>query len=140
MTVGDSGPGTYIAHSSAIVEPDVTIGAGTRVWQHAHIRSGAVVGAACTLGKNVVVDAGARIGDRCRIQNGVSVYRGVDLADDVFVGSVVTRSVRPQQLVAGNPARHLGWVCACGAVVGRDIDPPASLWCGQHGPSPEADR
>lgn len=190
MTVRDVGPAPYFAHSSAIVEPDAIVGAGTRVWHHAHIRSGAVVGAGCTLGKDVFVDAGARVGDRCKIQNGVSVYRGVDLGDDVFVGpsvvftndlrpraaatdwevtptfvragasiggnativcgvelgcscmvgagSVVTRSVRPHQLVAGNPARHLGWVCACGSVIGRDVDPPVTLCCAQHRSAPEA--
>jgi UDP-2-acetamido-3-amino-2,3-dideoxy-glucuronate N-acetyltransferase len=192
MTVRDSGPVPYVAHFSAIIEPDSIIGAGTRVWHYAHIRDGAVVGADCTLGKDVFVDAGARIGDRCKIQNAVSVYRGVELADDVFVGpgvaftndlrpraaatdwvvtptvvrtgasiganativcgvelgsycmvgagAVVTRSVRPHQLVAGNPARPLGWVCACGAVVSRDADPPATLSCAEHGPAPEAGR
>jgi UDP-2-acetamido-3-amino-2,3-dideoxy-glucuronate N-acetyltransferase len=192
MTVRDSEPVTYFAHPSAIVEPDAVVGAGTKVWHHAHIRSGAVVGVACTLGKNVFVDAGARIGDRCKIQNDVSVYRGVELADEVFVGpsvvftndlrpraaatdwvitptfvragasiggnatiicgvelgpscmvgagSVVTRSVRPHQLVAGNPARHLGWVCACGSVVGRDVDPPATLRCAHHRLSAGADQ
>jgi UDP-2-acetamido-3-amino-2,3-dideoxy-glucuronate N-acetyltransferase len=32
----------------------------------------------------------------------------------VGAGSVVTRGVHPYQLVVGNPARHLGWICACG--------------------------
>lgn len=185
MTVHEPEAVTYFAHSSAIVEPDATVGTGTKVWHHAHIRSGAVVGAGCTLGKNVFVDAGARVGDRCKIQNGVSVYRGVELADEVFVGpsvvftndlrpraaatdwvvtptlvrtgasiggnatilcgvelgsycmvgagSVVTRSVRPHQLVAGNPARHHGWVCRCGAVVSRDASPPDTLSRCEHG-------
>ena len=32
----------------------------------------------------------------------------------VGMGSVVTRDVPPFALMAGNPARRLGWVCACG--------------------------
>ena len=166
-------------HPSAVVEDGAQVGEGTTVWHHAHIRTGAVVGPDSVIGKNVYVDAGARIGARSKIQNNVSVYRGVELADEVFVGpgavftndrtpravapdwvvtptrvrrgasiganatlvcgielgswsmvaagAVVTRSTRDHQLVAGNPARHHGWVCRCGAVVSRDRDPPAGL-------------
>ena len=85
-------------HESAIVEPEVTIGPGTMIWHHAHIRSGARIGAGCTLGKNVFVDAGVRIGDRVKIQNNVSVYAGVTLDDEVFVGpsAVFTNDLYPR--------------------------------------------
>jgi hypothetical protein len=33
----------------------------------------------------------------------------------VGAGAVVTRSVTDHALVAGNPARRLGWLCACGS-------------------------
>jgi acetyltransferase-like isoleucine patch superfamily enzyme len=180
-------PGSHpaAADESAVIEDGARIGAGTRVWHHAHVRSGAVVGDGCVLGKNVFVDSGAVVGDRCKIQNNVSVYDGVTLGAEVFVGpsavftndlrpraaargwtitptvvedgasiganatiicgtvigssamvaagSVVTRDVAPHQLVAGNPARHLGWVCRCGEVVSREADPPAEPTCGGHG-------
>ena len=125
------------------------------------------------------VDEYVQIGDRVKIQNNVSVYRGVELADEVFVGpsvvftndlrpravlsawqisptrvcrgasvganativcgveigehamigagSVVTTNVRSHQLVTGNPARHHGWVCACGEVVSRSVARPVDL-------------
>jgi acetyltransferase-like isoleucine patch superfamily enzyme len=73
-------------HESAVVEPDANVGAGTRVWHHAHVRAGAIVGRECTLGKNVYVDTGARIGNRVKVQNNVSVYAGVVLEDEVMVG------------------------------------------------------
>lgn len=178
-------PHPAAAHESAVIEGAATIGRGTRVWHHAHVRSGAVVGADCVLGKNVFVDAGAVVGDRCKIQNNVSVYTGVTLGSDVFVGpsavftndlrprasaetwtvtptavhdgasiganativcgtvlgagcmvaagSVVIHDVAAQQLVAGNPARHLGWVCACGEMVSREPERPADLRCARHG-------
>jgi dTDP-4-amino-4,6-dideoxygalactose transaminase/acetyltransferase-like isoleucine patch superfamily enzyme len=164
-----------------VIEPGTVVGPGTKIWHHCQVRSGSAIGADCTLGKNVFVDESVQIGDRVEIQNNVSVYRGVELADDVFVGpsavftndlrpragstgwqltptwvrrgasvganatvvcgieigeramigagAVVTRSVRPHQLVTGIPARHRGWVCACGEVVSRDRDRPADSRC-----------
>jgi hypothetical protein len=32
----------------------------------------------------------------------------------VGAGAVVTHTVPPHALVAGNPAHRIGWVCACG--------------------------
>jgi dTDP-4-amino-4,6-dideoxygalactose transaminase len=56
---------------------------------------------------------------------------GVEIGERAMVGagSVVTASVRPHELVVGNPARHHGWVCACGDVVSRAEEPPADLRC-----------
>jgi dTDP-4-amino-4,6-dideoxygalactose transaminase/acetyltransferase-like isoleucine patch superfamily enzyme len=74
------------------------------------VRDGASIGA------NATVVCGTVLGEHCM----------------VAAGSVVTRDVRPHQLVAGNPARPLGWVCTCGEVVGRDAEPPADLRCPRH--------
>ena len=76
-------------HETAIVEDGVSIGSGTRVWHHCHVRGGAVIGQQCTLGKNVFIDAGVHLGSRVKVQNNVSVYAGVTLHDDVFVGPSV---------------------------------------------------
>jgi acetyltransferase-like isoleucine patch superfamily enzyme len=172
---------TFVAHETAVVEDGATIGEGTRIWHHSHIRSGAHIGSDCVLGKNVYVDAGAVIGDRVKVQNNVSVFTGVTLEDEVFVGpsavftndrvpraqnpewvvvptlvrqgasiganatvvcghtvgpwamvaagAVVTHDVAPQELVAGNPARRLGWVCRCGDVISRSADRPDDMRC-----------
>jgi len=153
-------------HPTAIVEDGAQIGAGTRIWHHVHVRSGARIGERCVLGKSVFVDSAAVVGSGCKIQNFVSVYSGVTLEDDVFVGpsavftndryprasgegweplptlvrrgasiganatilpgltigewavvgagAVVTRDVEPHRVVAGNPAKAVGWACRCG--------------------------
>lgn len=73
-------------HSTAIVDPRSTIGAGTRIWVNAQVREGARIGNDCVISKDVYIDQEVVIGDRCKIQNAVSVYRGVTIGDDVFVG------------------------------------------------------
>jgi UDP-2-acetamido-3-amino-2,3-dideoxy-glucuronate N-acetyltransferase len=57
-----------------------------------------VVGRGATLGANSTVLCGNRIGEYAF----------------VAAGAVVTRSVQAYALVAGVPARRIGWMCACG--------------------------
>ncbi|GAA3458429.1 acyltransferase [Saccharothrix longispora] len=47
---------------------------------------------------------------------GTVVVCGVEVGEHAFAaaGSVVTKDVPAHAFVAGNPARHKGWVCACG--------------------------
>jgi dTDP-4-amino-4,6-dideoxygalactose transaminase/acetyltransferase-like isoleucine patch superfamily enzyme len=72
-----------------------------------------------------VVKGGASIGANA------TIVCGIEIGDYAMVaaGAVVTRTVQPHQLVAGNPARHRGWVCRCGAVVSREEAPPSSMTC-----------
>ncbi|MGH7709874.1 MAG: acyltransferase, partial [Gemmatimonadaceae bacterium] len=45
-----------------------------------------------------------------------TIVCGVTLGEYAFVGAgaVVTREVKPYALVAGVPARQIGWMCRCG--------------------------
>lgn len=80
----------YFIHPLAVVEEDVEIGEGTRIWHFAHIRKGAKIGKNCNIGKDVYIDVNVEIGNNVKIQNGVSVYRGVKIEDDVFLGPHMT--------------------------------------------------
>jgi UDP-2-acetamido-3-amino-2,3-dideoxy-glucuronate N-acetyltransferase len=70
----------------------------------------AQVEAEATEGSPIVIRVGASIGA------GAIVLGGVDLGSFAMVGAgaVVTKSVPGHALVAGNPARRIGWVCSCG--------------------------
>ncbi|SCG76577.1 acyltransferase [Micromonospora inositola] len=69
-----------------------------------------------------MVRKGASIGANATLVCGIEVGEYAMIA----AGSVVTKDVRPYQLVAGNPARPKGWVNAKGEVVSRDVEnPPA---------------
>ncbi|GAC1349084.1 MAG: acyltransferase [Vulcanimicrobiaceae bacterium] len=56
------------------------------------------------------VDDGAAIGANATILPGIRIGRWAMIG----AGAVVTRDVAPYALVVGTPARHVGWVCACG--------------------------
>lgn len=76
-----------------------------------------------------LVRRGASIGANATIVCGIEIGAHAMVA----AGSVVTRSVADYEVVAGNPARHLGWVCVCGQVLRRDLASAADLRCGDCG-------
>ena len=76
----------FFAHETAILDENISIGNGTKIWHFSHIQSGAVIGENCSLGQNVNVGNNVKIGNHVKIQNNVSVYEGVELEDYVFCG------------------------------------------------------
>jgi UDP-2-acetamido-3-amino-2,3-dideoxy-glucuronate N-acetyltransferase len=64
-----------------------------------------------------LVKRGASIGANA------TIVCGVTIGEQAFVGAgtVVIRDVPDHALVAGNPARHVGWVCACTRRLGPDL-------------------
>ncbi len=88
----------YYIHKSSIVDENVEIGEGTKIWHFCHIQSGAKIGKKCNLGQNVNVSNNVIIGNNVKIQNNVSLYEGVELEDYVFCGPsmVFTNDLTPR--------------------------------------------
>ena len=76
----------YFVHPNAVVDDNVEIGEGTKVWHFSHVQSGSKIGRKCVMGQNVNVANNVTIGNFVKIQNNVSVYEGVTLEDYVFCG------------------------------------------------------
>lgn len=104
------GPGVILTNDRfpRAITPDGEL-AGEEDWQVSRIN----LGYGCSVGAGAVVVAGSDVGRFAT----------------VGAGSVVTRSVPDHALVAGNPARLLGWVCACGR---RLVDEAGASVAGGH--------
>lgn len=76
----------YYVNEYAVIDENVEIGEGTKIWHFTHVQSGAKIGKYCVLGQNVNVGNNVVIGNYVKIQNNVSVYEGVTLEDYVFCG------------------------------------------------------
>lgn len=63
------------------------------------------------------VRRGSSIGANATIVAGIEIGEWATVA----AGAVVTRDVAAHELVGGNPARRMGWVCVCGRVLIRTL-------------------
>lgn len=91
----------YFVHKTAVIDPPVHIGKGTKIWHFSHILKDCRIGENCNIGQNVVIGPEVTIGRGCKIQNNISVYQGVTLEDYVFCGpSMVFTNVY-------NPRAHI---------------------------------
>ncbi len=77
-----------------------------------------------------VVKRGASIGANATVVCGVTIGEYAMIGS----GSVVTKDVPSFALVAGNPARRIGWVCKCG----RRMDGSVCESCGFERPGAQA--
>ena len=68
----------------------------------------------------VTVRRGATIGANAVVAPGVTVGRYALVA----IGSAVHRDIPDHALVAGNPARQVGWVCRCGKPLDEELTCP----------------
>jgi len=76
----------FFVHPTAIIDKDVEIGTGTKIWQFSHVLPNSQIGENCNIGQNVVIGPRGLVGKGCKIQNNISLYEGVTLEDYVFCG------------------------------------------------------
>jgi predicted dehydrogenase/acetyltransferase-like isoleucine patch superfamily enzyme len=123
---------------NVVIGPDVRIGKGCKIQNNVSVYKGVTLEDGVFCGPSMVftnifnpraeirkmgqvrptlVRKGATIGANA------TVICGTTLGCYAFVGagSVVTRSVKDHALVAGNPARQVGWACHCGERLPDDL-------------------
>ena len=85
-------------HPTSIIEEGVRIGDGTAVWDHVHIRHGAVIGEDCIIGEKSYIAYGVRVGSRVKINAMVYICAGVTIEDGVMLsaGTIFTNDRLPR--------------------------------------------
>lgn len=121
-------------HESSVVDADVEIGDGTRIWHFSHVMRGTRIGRDCTLGQNVLVGPNGIVGNNVKIQNNVSVYEGVQLEDDVFCGPscVFTNVVRPRSAFPTPSEAYGKTIVRRGATIGANATIVSGCTLGAH--------
>lgn len=127
------GPGCMLGQG-VFVAPTAVLGRGCRVQNHVSVFDGVVLEDFVFCGPSMVFTNLSRPLPRAAIPRreafqrtvvrrhasigaGAVVVCGHELGEGCFVaaGAVVTRDVPAYAVVAGNPARRIGWACRCGA-------------------------
>lgn len=117
----------FFAHESAVIDNNVRIGKGSKIWHFTHIMPGSVLGENCNLGQNVVISPDVVLGRNVKVQNNVSIYTGVVCEDDVFLGPsmVFTNVVNPRSAV-NRRGQYTKTLVKQGASIGAN----ATIVCG----------
>jgi UDP-2-acetamido-3-amino-2,3-dideoxy-glucuronate N-acetyltransferase len=108
VTIGDDafiGPGVIFTNDKTPRSPRMEQ-ARHRYRSRANWCCSTTVGRGASLGAGAIVLPGITIGEFAMIA----------------AGAVVTRNVAAHQLVLGNPARPVGWVCVCGTRLDAALD------------------
>lgn len=120
----------YFVHPTSIVDDNVEIGEGTKIWHFSHIQSGAKIGEKCSFGQNVNVSNNVVVGNGVKVQNNVSIYEGVELKNYVFCGPscVFTNDLTPRAKYPKGPTGYKRTVVEEGASIGAN----ATVVCGHR--------
>src|ERR1700757_490276 len=102
-------------HPTAIIDPGVTIGRQTAIWDHVHIRHSTHIGEECIIGEKTYIAYDVRIADRVKINafvyvcTGVTIERGVMIAaGTIFTNDRFPRATTPdfRRLLSSEPDEH----------------------------------
>lgn len=88
-------------HKTAIIDEDVSIGEGTRIWHWCHLMKGVSIGSRCNIGEHAFIETGVFIGNNVKIKNNVALYTGIICEDNVFIGpnAVFTNVANPRSFI-----------------------------------------
>lgn len=91
----------FFIHSTSIIDNNVQVGEGTKIWHFSHVLSNSTIGRNCSFGQNCVIGPNVKIGNGVKVQNNISIYDGVEIEDDVFLGPsmVFTNVLNPRSFV-----------------------------------------
>lgn len=123
-------------HSSALVEPNVSLGEGTKVWDNVHIRHGASLGKDCIVGDKTYIAYDVKIGNFVKLNANVYICAAVTVEDyvmisahTVFTNDKFPRAFPPDMsgLASSEPNEEtLATVVRYGATIGAN----ATIGCG----------
>lgn len=85
-------------HPTALIEPGVSIGRHTSIWDNVHIRHSTDIGSECIIGEKTYVAYGVSIADRVKINAFVYICTGVRIERGVMIaaGTVFTNDRFPR--------------------------------------------
>ena len=143
MADADIGEGCILGQN-VFVGRGVHVGAGSKIQNNVSLYQGVRIGKGCFVGPSAVFTnvktpraevsrkdafAPTNVLDGATIGANATIVCGVTLGEDCFVaaGAVVTADALPHALVAGCPARRIGWACSCG----RPLSDALSCICGR---------
>ncbi|HRR96862.1 MAG TPA: DapH/DapD/GlmU-related protein [Candidatus Ratteibacteria bacterium] len=114
-------------HPTSIIDENVEIGEGTKIWHFSHILKDTIIGENCVIGQNVMIGPDVKVGNGCKIQNNVSIYKGVVLDDYVFCGPscVFTNVINPRAFIE-RKNEFMTTIVKKGATIGAN----ATIICG----------
>jgi len=76
-------------HPTAIIEPGVTIGPQTAIWDSVHVRGPSSIGRDCIIGEKSYIAYGVTIGDGVKINGHVHICTGVMIEAGVLIAAGV---------------------------------------------------
>jgi acetyltransferase-like isoleucine patch superfamily enzyme len=110
----------YFIHPAAIVDSNVKIGNGTKVWAFSHVLENAIIGEDCNICDHVFIENNVKIGNRVTIKCGVQLWDGITLDDDVFIGPNVTFTNDPFPRSKQYPSAFSTTLVCKGASIGAN--------------------